>query len=67
MIKEFVGRMYAYADYHHLGKPTLLFGQTTDHFGIALDWPDHRRSFTFNRSSWTGDDYEKLCNALRNW
>jgi hypothetical protein len=67
MIRDFVANMHEYASVHNLGKPTLLFAQTETMFGVALDWRDYRRSFGFRRGPWTGDDYEKLCNALRNW
>jgi hypothetical protein len=67
MIKDFVGGMREYAARNDLGKPTLMFAQTEDHFGVCLDWHDYRRAFSFRRPSWTPDDYEKLCNALRAW
>jgi hypothetical protein len=67
MIRDFVARMHDYADEHGLGKPNLLFGQTSKQFGVCLDWRDYRRSFTFTKGSWTVDDYTKLCDALRSW
>lgn len=59
--------MKDYAAVHSLGAPTLLFAQGTVHWGVALDWRDYRRAFTFNRATWTLADYQKLCDLLRAW
>jgi hypothetical protein len=67
MIKSFVSRMREYAAANDLGKPTLMFAQTDNVFGVALDWRDYRRAFTFNKGSWTIADYQRLCDALRAW
>jgi hypothetical protein len=67
VIKQFIERMREYASHHDLGSPTLLFAQSDTHYGVALDWRDYRRAFSFSKRGWTLADYQKLCNALRNW
>jgi hypothetical protein len=59
--------MRDYAQRHSLGKPTLLIADSESLYGIALDWRDYRRAFSFRKGAWTGDDFEKLCNAFRAW
>ena len=66
-IRDFVARMREYAEHNSLGRPTLLFAQTSDRFGVCLDWRDDRRAFSINKASWTVADYTNHCDALRNW
>jgi hypothetical protein len=66
MIDDFVARMEDYAKLHSLGKPTLRFAQNETHFGVALDWRDYHRAFSFSRKTWLIADYRKLSDKLRN-